>query len=672
MSYRNAGRIASAAFALLASASPLAAASAQTLGSGLLPTPDSAVAPVYPLSVPNSGRPLDGIRAITGFGRVFAYGSSSVNTRMAVPQGLLPVWTEVFTNSHAIGVELMSPLVGAYNGRGKDFTTATNFAAGSSTSATALTGQPAGCTIGVNCQYEPQIVQFTQTYGRYAANDIVLQWSGINDFSIGGVGTPAILDSRVAQNVANQTEMVRQNLALGARTTILVGLADLATLNYFVRPGSNSVPALLTEGARRVNDGMLANLVALHNQTGANLRYFDLQRLVAQIRANPTAYGFSAEGAQPGASCTTLGPLNADTPCGRGSFAEQNRYLTLDGIHWTYRGHAIIAEAMANQLLAPYTVAPQADLADATARRFAGTLLGRLDARRGPETVSGDAGQPFALFASGAYGDGRRDERPGGTGMEYRAGGLTIGGEYRIAPGLLVGAAFGYAAQRADLDHWYGGEVTLKSYQFGGFASYSTPTLFADAAVTAGIDDHEVRRPGLVDTLQGSPGGNSLVAGVRGGYLFDLGRDSGGARLGPVAGLQYSTVWIDAYSERGDGLLTQRVERQRADSLTGSLGAQLRVPFEAAGRPAESFLNLTVEHGFLDGARTLTTAQTYAPALTVATRIDRSGARTYGRLAAGAGIDATERVRLRVGAETTVARRHGNDLAVTADVSYRF
>ena len=140
----------------------------------LFGSPDVAVAPQYPGTVPNNAKPETNIQAITGFDRTFGFGSSSTNTRRAdgnINQSLTSgsPFTEVNSNGHAIYIELFSPAIGALNGRGSAFPPATNLADGGSTSTTALTGTPTGCTLNTasagqtpngTCTQQPQVVEF--------------------------------------------------------------------------------------------------------------------------------------------------------------------------------------------------------------------------------------------------------------------------------------------------------------------------------------------------------------------------------------------------------------------------------------------------------------------------------------------------------------------------------
>ena len=362
----------------------------------LFGSPDGPTAPLYPATVPYNAQPNAGVHAITGFDRTFGFGSSSTNTRRAdgnINQPSSPggVFTEVNSNGHAIYIELFSPAIGALNGRGSAFPPATNLADGGSNSTTALSGTPAGCTLNTSpagtpangtCTQQPQVVEFQKVFGNYRPGDIAVQWSGINDINVSGINTQAIANTIAATNVTNQTEMVRQNIALGARNVVFIGLADLGTFANFTTLKPTNNPALVSSAALQTNAGMLPNLIALHQSTGANIHYFDSDRFINQIRTNPTAYGFTAAGVAVnayGAGPASAGGFGSAAAYDAQPFNVQNQFFTPDGLHWTYRYHEWLAAAIANQLLAPFTLAAQADLVEVTATAFSNSMIRRLD-----------------------------------------------------------------------------------------------------------------------------------------------------------------------------------------------------------------------------------------------------------------------------------------------------
>jgi outer membrane lipase/esterase len=641
---------------------------------GLFPSADLAVAPTPAATAPNGGQPIASTRAITGFGTVFGFGSSSTQTIVTPPNGNTPIQYE----------QQFSPLIGAANIGGATFPPATNFAVAGTTATTAL----------------PQVGQFQAAYGRFQPNDIALQFSGINDFStpiVGGVSTTittqAILNAVVAQDVAAQTLMVQQNLALGARNYLFLGLPDLGTFQFFTNPVLNfggiliggGNPALLTQGSAAVNTQMLANLVALHNQTGANIHYFDTNLFVNEIRANPTLYGFTAAGVAPGAACS---PFFAPSACGSGPFNVQNQFLSFDGIHYTYRAQNLLALAITDQLLAPYTMATQAEMAEGSAVGFANSLLARLDANRyssasfGPYQTSSnsyamamkappkaqpvDPLGPWSIFAMGSYVHANQNDRLGAAGFDNDLGAGTVGFDYRWSRNLLLGGAFSYSDTSSNINLVGTTKTEVKAYQFAGFASANYANWFSDLVLTYGLNDYSINRSGVIDIISASPHGDNFVAAWKAGYLFD----TAAVRVGPIGGLTYSRVWIDAYNENGDPLLTQAVSKQDLEGLTGSAGVQFRLPTGTWNR-INPFLNLTAEHDFIGDARVITTAQTYSLGLPIATQVTDGHSQTYGKIAGGANIELGGRFSALINAESTFARQGGNLVAVTAGFNAR-
>jgi outer membrane lipase/esterase len=669
-------KLAWATAVLLVTAYPtIAFSQTPMLFEGLFPSADLAVAPTPAATAPNGGQPIARIRAITGFGTVFGFGSSSTQTIVTPPNGNTPIQYE----------QQFSPLIGAVNIGGSQFPPATNFAVAGTTATTAL----------------PQVGQFQAAYGRFQPNDIALQFSGINDFStpvVGGVSTTittqAILNAVVAQDVAAQTQMVQQNLALGARNYLFLGLPDLGTFQFFTNPVLNfggiliggGNPALLTQGSAAVNTQMLANLVSLHNQTGANIHFFDTNLLVNEIRANPTGYGFTAAGVAPGAACS---PFFAPSACGTAPFNVQNQFLSFDGIHYTYRMQNLMALAITNQFLAPYTVATQAEMAEGSAVAFSNSLLARLDANRyansdpyanadnsygsyamatkaPPHAQPVDPLGPWSIFAMGSYVHANQDDRLGAAGFDNDLGAGTVGFDYRWSKNLLLGGAFSYSDTSSNVNLVGTTKTDVKAYSFAGFASVNYANWFSDLVLSYGLNDYNVSRSGLIDLISASPHGDNFVAAWKAGYLFD----TAVVRLGPIGGLTYSRVWIDAYNENGDPLLTQAVSKQDLDGLTGSLGVQFRLPTGTWNR-VNPFLNLTVEHDFIGDARVITTAQTYALGLPIATQVTDGHSDTYGKVAGGANIDLGGRFSAIINAETTFARQGGNLVAITAGFNAR-
>jgi outer membrane lipase/esterase len=340
-----------------------------------------------------------------------------------------------------------------------------------------------------------------------------------------------------------------------------------------------------------------------------------------------------------------------------------------------------------NLLFAPETVAPQVEFGEVAARAFTNSLFSRLDANRfecpaptvnaaysadlprrraAPTPVPVFVCPQFSVFVTGTYGHGDRDDRVGIIGYDYDLGAVTGGAEYRVGSNLLLGGAFNYTRTEADLNVGFG-KIDLDSYQVGLFGSLSYPNWFLDGAVTYGMNEYSIERPGFVAPVTATPEGNSFTAAVKTGFLFD----TLGLRFGPIAGLAYAKNWVDAYTEGGDPLLTQSVAQQELDALTGSAGVQVRWPLVLGAMRLEPYVNVTVEHEFLDNARVIASTFTLFPTVGILTPV-LEDERTYGKVAGGVRFDVTSAISMMLSAESTFAREEGNDFALNAGLKVRF
>ncbi len=216
--------------------------------------------------------------------------------------------------------------------------------------------------------------------------------------------------------------------------------------------------------------------------------------------------------------------------------------------------------------------------------------------RKVPPTASPAAViNPWTVYAQGNYFGGNRDDRLsasglGGGGGSYGSESGTIGLDYRLSPSLVVGAALNGATTRANLNQ--SGNIKIDSVQIAGYISHNTRNWFVDAVVAYGDQKFDIDRPGVIDTLlRGDERRHLRRCGQKAGYLFDLDV----VRLGPIAGLRYAHTRIGDYTETGDSVLTQHVDRQIAEQLVGSVGAQFARSLTFDSSAVNGYLNLTAE-----------------------------------------------------------------------------
>lgn len=490
---------------------------------------------------------------------------------------------------------------------------------------------------------------------RFGENDLVVINIGGNDggASTGGLSL-ADAPATAATAAANIGNGVRTLVNAGARN-FMINTFDDPSIIPNVSSGMYGQEAI---AADRLYGSLLyaqeeAALAPLA-QSGVRIFTFNLSQFGRQVDANPALYGF-----------TNVSTPCQNTPaCATPTSPGQYTNATFDGLHLTTGAFLLAARYMDNLLLAPTTFPGQVDFAQAITGSFAASTLNRLDA--GHYAPRDDA-KPFSFYVTAAGDKGEDDGNSDATGYHYNSVGGTLGFDYQLNAQLALGAVFSYSSPNVKLDGG-AGHYDTDSYQGAVYASYTSDHWVADALAGYGRTSYDLDRPGIIDTIRGNTHANSFSLAAKAAYLFDLGL----LRAGPLAGFTYTHSKVNGYTESGDPLLTFNVGSQALASLTGSAGVQVRLPFEVAGHAINPYFNLTAEHDFHDGDRTLEISETQSPLLPIFTRVEGDGTDTYGRAQLGVSAALTDSLSLVADAGTTFGRDSGYDLAGNIGLSYRF
>ncbi|UPK28756.1 autotransporter domain-containing protein [Bradyrhizobium sp. 195] len=505
-----------------------------------------------------------------------------------------------------------------------------------------------------------QIVEFTSAGRSFQPNDVIVVGGMPNNSAapLLGIldpnGLPYTPQTLSAATLSQQYSNISQLIKAGGHNFVVENMFSSSAYNFYVIGGFYPLGAPYAfpniPGATTffglVNDNIAATLAPLA-RPGVRLHVVDLAAIYTKAYTDPTSLGFKT-----GTACIF------DGNCLTASKDVQNQHFMFD-LHPTDAGYAVIARYEANILAAQDGLAAQGDIAQLTAQNFSNSIFSRLDAYRGNDPrVTGTASPsqafasmdrpgmttkapsrvapelPLSVYLAAAYGSGSRGDRFGAdgnaVGFDYTLAGGTFGADVKLDPNIRVGGALNYTNPVANL-HGGTGHLNLDSYQVGGYASFTYPHLLTDIVATYGYNNYRIDRPGVVDTIRGSTTGDTFTVGVKSAYLFDV----GAVRIGPLAGLVYDYTNVNPYTETGDPIITQFVARQKLEGLTGSAGVQVRAPFMVGTLPVNSFVNLTAEHDFLGGARTLLAAETVALALPIYTVVAGNPDRTYGKVVGG-------------------------------------
>jgi outer membrane lipase/esterase len=546
-----------------------------------------------------------------------------------------------------------------------------------------------------------QVEAFLSTNPSFGSRDLVTINIGGNDIrniltntpaQNLALGYPAAITPTNAKEFADKTtEFATTQIGLlkdaGARNFVLGGFSSISGLPELqdnlkgLPPGvadflSRSADAY----AKAYFDGVQTQLAPLAH-AGVRFFMFDLGLFGTRVNEDPAKYGFI------GFRCPPPAPV-----CG-GSIesAQQDQYyFGPDGLHLTNAGFALVAAYMDNIIRAPDTIAVQPGIVTSTTGAFVGSVLGRLDAMREARDASGYvastvAGGPMGLgygegprarptgspsrltaYAMGTFVGGTRSNSAEEVGFDYETPSGTVGLEYSLNRNLIIGLAGNYTVTNADLKN--GASVDVDALQAAAYISYATRQLFGEALVAYGHHDLDLARAGVIDTVRSSTEADSFAAAARGAYLFDF----GSLRAGPIAGLTYIHSRVDAYTEKGDPLLTFSVASQTVDSLLGNVGVQLRTQFLAGGNLVSPFVNVTLEHQFGDSVRTMTSNLTQAPLLPILSPVPNFDTRSYGRVEGGVTFQIGPDVSATLNAASTFARDEGNDWRISTGLNYRF
>ncbi|CCD97581.1 autotransporter domain-containing protein [Bradyrhizobium sp. STM 3809] len=525
-----------------------------------------------------------------------------------------------------------------------------------------------GATSGTTNVAGPGIPGFVQEWsgltgfsGNIASTDLVEISIGGNDARAYYRASGSFAGAPTAAAVTAQQAMAGINALVGAGARSIVFTAgDVSTLPEAVGNANAPTGKLYSTTYNALMQASLANVA----RNGVRVEYVDTGLIGTLIQANPQRYGFSNVGACP-VACI-------------GNPALQQQYLFyVDGVHLTSHGFDVLGQYIVNRLNAPLTFAPQGEVGSIAAMGFASTLIGKLDMFRettgfAPSTMNSFAAvtkapyakapplapvSPWSFYMQGNGGLSNRQGNAASNGFNLDSVGGTIGLDYRLSPNAMIGAAFDYSNPKAKLFN-NAGTTDANSYQLGLYGVWANSNLFAEGLATIGKQDYRNTRLGVVDTITSNPGGTTFVAAGKAGYLFDAGT----AKVGPIGGLTYARARVDGFTEAGDPALTLTVGPQTAETLVGSIGVQLRTPFQVQGTTVHPYLNVTLDDDLIGNGRLIQYSATSAPLIVNNWNIpNASSHNVYGRISTGIVAPFWNNVALTANVSRTIGRTGGDD-----------
>jgi outer membrane autotransporter protein len=254
------------------------------------------------------------------------------------------------------------------------------------------------------------------------------------------------------------------------------------------------------------------------------------------------------------------------------------------------------------------TGATSASLATVTGRSSQ-TLLASTN---GTGISSGEALKGMGFWAQGFGSSGSQGTISGQAGYDAATGGVALGADAKVSDSVRVGIAGSWATTQVDNKVGAGGisgnGTSIDSYQGTLYATYMGKPWYVNGAFSGTVHNYDTTRKvafgAFTDTVKGSHDGTQYTVKVDGGYPVAVGK----AVVTPFAGVTYSNLNQDAYTEtsaNGAGLTINSVS---FDSYKSQLGAKVSTTLEAYGRNFVPELRASWVHEFNNKAVDTTAA----------------------------------------------------------------
>jgi len=216
--------------------------------------------------------------------------------------------------------------------------------------------------------------------------------------------------------------------------------------------------------------------------------------------------------------------------------------------------------------------------------------------------ATGERANNVALWGQVFGGKATQDQRDNVSGYSANYNGLLIGGDKLLNDAWRLGALVSYAnTSISNRDDNSGSSADLKSYGLIAYAGYTADSWYLD--LSGGVVRHKYNTTRLIDfsgftgTAYGNYNGTQSVLSAEAGYPIRLDATT---VLTPIAGLNYSKLSQDGYTESGGNGAALTIASNNSTSLKSDLGAKLERSFATSYGSLAPSVQLTWRHEYHD------------------------------------------------------------------------
>ena len=507
-------------------------------------------------SLSDAGFYRPGIASLLGAPSAAALGKFTTNP--------WPVWSELIAQYYGGNAAASNAGGGIYAQGGMQVT------------GNAPTAGPTGGRLGPGGTQRPMATQISEYLASNggAANPNALYgvWFGANDFfsQVDGILAGTLTVAQVQANVpgiaAAEVAQVARLQAAGARYILAFNLPDIgATLSF-----SSGPLAALSPLATGVSAGL--NTSFFTGLRSANIKVIpvDIARLVAEIRANPSAYGFTNT---TGTACNLALTQGTSLFCSQAALVSANAgqtYFFADGVHPTTAVHAIFADLVKSLIDGPNAYSVMAEVPLSSRAAHIRTLDEGL--RQGQSAQVGK----ISVFAAAEGSKYDISKNALGPQTDTKNKAVSVGITMRASDTVTVGAAVGSTKGEARMGGIGQFDLSENALSFFGSAK-SGPFYASFMGSFADAKYDNIQRSIKIGTVTrlataATKGGNSSY-GLTGGYDHEWGMLS----IGPFASVTSQDVTVNAFTEAGAGSANLNIGEQSRRSRVVSAGARASV-----------------------------------------------------------------------------------------------
>jgi outer membrane lipase/esterase len=336
------------------------------------------------------------------------------------------------------------------------------------------------------------------------------------------------------------------------------------------------------------------------NLTAAGVRYVpaDLDSVFRYVVQNPTQFGLTAQSV-----LSANAPSNTSAVLSDNSHItqlQQHTYLFVDGHHLTTAGQTIEADYEYNLLSAPTQISMIAENSIMDGWTRAATIQGQIEAS---SHHCRSHGRNFWTSA-GVFNS--RVTGPTGFGVDSGSPlGGSIGLDYRLPSGLIVGGAMTFASQIQGFST--GGHFEQTDEAPSLYVAYLDGPTWGSAILTYDLfQDNVVRQVPLgiyMDQNNGNTTGQNLSLALRGGRDIKY----GSVTTGPTLGFIMQEARVYGFTETGvTGVTALSFSRQTRESFVSQLGWRMLVDRGSL----QPFAEIGWNHEYAGQNRMMTTSHT--------------------------------------------------------------